>query len=114
MSLSPKIDEINYSVRDENVDFANFTETWLSDRIHDNVIHIPGYSIARKDRTLGHHGGVCLYVKHSIAYQFLVNVSTHQLRFYGLKLALADFQEISLQLFLELCIIRPQLILPRW
>ena len=59
------------SVRDENVDFASFTKTWLSDRIHDNVIHIPGYNIARKDRILGHHGGVCLYIKNSIAYQVL-------------------------------------------
>ena len=59
------------SVRDENVDFASFTETWLSDRIHVNVIHIPGYNIARKDRILDHHGGVCLYIKNSIAYQVL-------------------------------------------
>ena len=50
MSLSPKIDEISCSVRDENVDFASFTETWLSDRIHDNVIHITSYNITRKDR----------------------------------------------------------------
>ena len=72
MSLSPKLMKLaSCSVRDENVDFASFTKTWLSDRIHDNVIHIPGYNIARKDRILGHHGGVCLYIKNSIAYQVL-------------------------------------------
>ena len=60
MSLAPKIDEIRHCVLEANVDFACFTETWLSDSVGDNAIQIPGYNIARKDRVIGQHGGVCL------------------------------------------------------
>lgn len=39
------------------------TETWLKSTILDSVIHIPGYSIIRRDRRVEDHGGVCLYLK---------------------------------------------------
>lgn len=42
MSLAPKIDEVRHSVSQSKVDLANFTETWLSDSVGDNVIQIPG------------------------------------------------------------------------
>ena len=71
MSLAPKIDEIRYSVLQNNVDFASFTETWLSDSVGDNAIQIPGYNVVRKDRLIGQHGGVCLYIKASIPYEVL-------------------------------------------
>ena len=37
----------------------------------DNAIQIPGYNIARKDRVIGQHGGVCLYIKVKIPYEVL-------------------------------------------
>lgn len=46
-----------------DVDLACITETWLKDRIADGVVHIPGYSIIRRDRKVVEHGGVCLYIK---------------------------------------------------
>lgn len=69
MSFSPKIDEISHSVLQTDFDFASFTETWLTDLVHDNVIQIPGYNFIRKDRSIGHHGGVWLYIKESIPFE---------------------------------------------
>ena len=71
MSLAPKIDEVRQSVLQTDVDLACFTETWLTDFVHDNVIQIPGYNVVRRDRLIGQHGGVCLYVKESIPFEIL-------------------------------------------
>ena len=71
MSLAPKIDEVRHSVLQTDVDLACFTETWLTDFVHDNVIQIPGYNVVRRDRLIGQHGGVCLYVKKSIPFEIL-------------------------------------------
>ena len=62
MSLAPKVDEIRSVVLNHPVDFACFTETWLTDSVHNNVINIPGFNIVRRDRVNGQHGGVCCYV----------------------------------------------------
>jgi hypothetical protein len=53
------------------VDFACFTETWLTDSVHNNVINIPGFNIVRRDSVNGQHGGVCCYVNDSIPYEVL-------------------------------------------
>jgi hypothetical protein len=45
MSLAPKVDEIRSVVLNHPVDFACFTETWLTDSVHNNVINIPGFNI---------------------------------------------------------------------
>ena len=71
MSLAPKIDEVCHSVLQTDVDLACFTETWLTDFVHDNDIQIPGYNVVRRDRLIGQHGGVCLYVKESIPFEIL-------------------------------------------
>ena len=71
MSLAPKIDEVRHSVLQTDVDLACFTETWLTDFVHDKVIQIPGYNVVRRDRLIGQHGGVCLYVNESIPFEIL-------------------------------------------
>jgi hypothetical protein len=72
MSLASKIDEVRHSVLQlTDVDLACFTETWLTDFVHDNVIQIPGYNVVRRDRLIGQHGEVCLYVKESIPFEIL-------------------------------------------
>ena len=63
MSLAPKIVEVSEFILRNDVDLACITETWLKDRITDSVVHIPGYSIIRRDREVVEHGGVCLYIK---------------------------------------------------
>ncbi len=70
-SLLNKTDELLLLTR-TNKDFSNsaalcFTETWLSETIPDNALHLPGYQLFRADRiteltgkTRG--GGLCFYI----------------------------------------------------
>ena len=60
MSLVPKIDEVREVVQQENYDLVCLVETWLQDHIHDNVVHVPGYNLIRRDRSERIHGGVCI------------------------------------------------------
>ena len=62
-SLAPKMDEISYFMLHNHVDLAFITETWLRESIPDSIIHIPGYTVFRRDRIRDNHGGVCIYVK---------------------------------------------------
>ena len=57
MSLVPKIVEVSEFVVLNDVDLACITDTWLKDRIVNNVVEIPGYSIIRRDREEVEHGG---------------------------------------------------------
>jgi hypothetical protein len=66
MSLAPKINELHPFVLDLNLDLACITETWLRGSITDNVIHIPGYKVIRKDRIRTSHGGVCVFIREEI------------------------------------------------
>ena len=65
MSLAPKIDELQASLSScfGNTDVICITETWLSDRILDGAVNLPGPSITRRDRSESSHGGVCDYIK---------------------------------------------------
>lgn len=59
MSLAVKMDEIRHYPTYANLDLVCLTETWLQKRIHDNVVSISGFSLARSDRETSIHGGVC-------------------------------------------------------
>ena len=44
-------------------------ESWLTEKIPDANIHIPGYSLTRLDRQVaGRGGGLLTYIKHGITY----------------------------------------------
>jgi hypothetical protein len=66
MLLAPKIDDVRSFVLDLNLDLACITETWLRGSITDNVIHIPGYKVIRKDRIRTSHGGDCVFIREEI------------------------------------------------
>ena len=57
MSLVPKIEEVSEFAVLNDVDLACITDTCLKDRIVNNVVEIPGYSIIRRDREEVEHGG---------------------------------------------------------
>ena len=57
MSLVPKIEEVSEFAVLNDVDLACITGTWLKDRIVNNVVEIPGYSIIRRDREEVERGG---------------------------------------------------------
>ena len=57
MSSAPKI---AYAIKQQDIDTALFTETWLKNSISDEPINIAGYRELQP-----HGGGVCFYVKDS-------------------------------------------------
>ena len=71
MSLSPKIDEIQHTIQNANLDFTCFTETWLQSHINDSVVSISGYNLVCRDRHEQIHGGVCMFIKNSIQFSVL-------------------------------------------
>ena len=62
MSLVPKIDELAQVLKNNNVDLVFIAETWLKDKIPDDVIRISDFKVFRRDRKEREHGGVCLYI----------------------------------------------------
>ena len=75
MSLAPKIDEVREVLNSFNVDLGCFVETWLQEYITDQIVSAAGYDLIRRDRCVGQHGGVCAYIRKTIKYQVLENLS---------------------------------------
>ena len=66
-SLCTKNDELSVLFSNNSVDIACLTEMWLNNGIIDDLIHIPGYCVHRRDRQDGRQGGaVAVYVKQGI------------------------------------------------
>lgn len=75
MSLSPKIDELRSFVTDKRPDLVSLTETWTYDSdACDHHLHIPGYNLILKNRTVGIHCGVGLYINSSIKFKALTDL----------------------------------------
>jgi heptaprenylglyceryl phosphate synthase len=75
MSLVPKIDEVRIVANSVNPDFISVTETWLQNHVHSNIVELNGYNIVRKDRQVGTHGGICLYIRDTIQFSVLETLS---------------------------------------
>ena len=54
-----------------NPDAACITETWLHGSIDESCLYIDGYNFIFKNRSVGCHGGVGLYIKNSISFECL-------------------------------------------
>ena len=66
--------------------FYLLTETWLQSHIHSNVVELNGYNLIRKDRQVGLHGGICIYIKDSIKVSFLDTLPISSLEVLWVKL----------------------------
>lgn len=53
-SIVNKIELIRHLLNDEQIDALCLTESWLTDYVTDDLIHIDGYKILRKDREKDH------------------------------------------------------------
>ena len=60
--LIEKIDEIRILIHQNSFDILAISETWLSDKIPNELVNIPGFNVYRKDRP-SHGGGVLIYIK---------------------------------------------------
>ena len=66
-SLPLHIEELRLIMADQCLDLLAVNETRLDSTITDNLVHIDGYSIIRKDRNRN-GGGVCIYLRSNIKY----------------------------------------------
>ena len=69
-SLVPKIDELTLYLKNNIVDIACITETWLKSIVPPSVINIEGYDVLRNDRrddVIG--GGVWIHIRNDIMYK---------------------------------------------
>ena len=60
--------QTKYILSESSIDIMCLTETHLSTNIYNEEIVIPNYSIVRRDRSIGPHGGALNYVKESYDY----------------------------------------------
>ena len=75
MSLLPKIDELRCFVNEKRPDLVSLTEIWTYDYdACDYHIQIPGYNRILKNRTVGIHGGVGLYIDSKIKFKALTDL----------------------------------------
>jgi ribonuclease P/MRP protein subunit RPP40 len=68
-SLINKREDLELHVFEEEPDIVGITETWAEENIADAELSIEGYTMFRKDRTVGlkqRGGGVLLYIKNSV------------------------------------------------
>ena len=61
-SLLKKIDEIKILIHQNSFHILDISETWLSDKIPNELVNIPGFNVYRKDRP-SHGWGVLIYIK---------------------------------------------------
>nr|CAI5834882.1 unnamed protein product [Callosobruchus analis] len=64
-SLCPKVNELKSVIVKESISILGITETWLSDRIDENLINIPDFDVIRADRG-SRGGGAGAYVRSSL------------------------------------------------
>ena len=64
-----KIDEIKILIHQNSFDILAISETWLSDKIPNELVNIPGFNVYRKDRP-SHGGGVLIYIKETLPHTY--------------------------------------------
>ena len=75
-SLWNKFELIKQQIINSNISVFCISESWLNPNITDEMIYIPGYSVARLDRswsntdsvTASKGGGLCIYIKNGIPF----------------------------------------------
>lgn len=65
-SVFNKKDELAVLIDQHKSDLVMVTETWLTENVPNEAVHIPGLTIIRKDRNGGRGGGVAIYVRDHI------------------------------------------------
>ncbi len=72
-SLYGKIDMLRALTASRNKDVRLLTETRLSCEIDDRELSLKGYSLLRRDRRIGIHGGVAAFIKSYLSYETLAD-----------------------------------------
>lgn len=74
---SNKLDELRHVLSKSKVDIACFTESWLTSKITDRSITIPGYRCMRNDRSYKRGGGIIVYYKEHLSCLKVLNTEVN-------------------------------------
>jgi exonuclease III len=78
-------------ISSEKPDIVCLQETWLdSDKDSDDSISITGYTLYRKDRKIGIHGGVAVYVKTALSTNMCCDLTTDDHEILWIRVTLAN------------------------
>lgn len=72
-----KLDELRQILAISRVDVVCVTESWLNERIDNNILSIHGYHLVRHDRMERLGGGILIFVKQSINFHVVDKSETH-------------------------------------
>ena len=89
-----KLDEIQGVVVANKCDILLITESWLTNKISDDLVAMPGYAHVRKDCPDNHRGGgLCAFLANDISFFHLQNLTTQISKLNGFYLNLIAFPE---------------------
>ena len=71
-------------IRENKVDIFAVNETKLDSTVDDRHIYIEGYNLKRRDRNR-QGGGVAIYIRDTINYEFRTDLTVDSLRCYALS-----------------------------
>jgi hypothetical protein len=74
-SLIPKILEVKLLLEKTKAAVLAISETWVDSSVPDGKLNIEGYNILRRNCSR-HSGGVCLYIKHGLAFNLRPDLNT--------------------------------------
>lgn len=78
-SIFNKVDELRAHIENYNSDIIFITESWLSENIPNEAIHIDGYYVFRKDRIANRGGGVAIYIKDKFPVKVRLDLSNESI-----------------------------------
>ena len=85
-SLLPHVDEIEYLLKSQAIDFLKLNETKIDDKLPDNLFKIDGYKFIRFDRTRHGGGGVAVYCRDSFKSKVRENILQTSLEMIGTEI----------------------------
>lgn len=105
--MTNKLDELKISVQSANSSVILITETWLTQKIPDTLLNIPGYQLYRKDRATN-GGGLCIFVRNVIAGHRVSSALCHSLSTTGPVESIWVEINVDKSKFLVACVYRPK------
>ena len=80
-SLLTHFDDLNFFVLNSKIDVLAISETKTDSSVNDNEIHLPGFEVVRRDRSVnGRSGGsVCMHLRNNINFQIRDDLCDDQL-----------------------------------
>ena len=79
-SITHKMDSIRLLLKDNTLDVFTVSETWLSPKVTDAEITIPGYSVVGKDRN-SRGGGVAMFIRDGIPFKTRMDITDSSISF---------------------------------